>query len=379
MKPLVEIAARLKQFNVKSLIHKQNILPAVILVIATVLVGYNVSNASGSSSSVSDRPNNLLFDYLEKDVVTEKASDTIKTPSYQTVATLASATPQSLGVVTDAVTYGEENDADLSVSLAGQVLEKPVTIASDSVTRQRDKIIEHVVQPGETLGSIARDYNLKLSTVLWANNMTTATVVKPGWTVGILPVDGVRHKVKTSDTLDGLASTYKVNKEVIVAFNNLKAEQLPAEDTIIVIPGGTGTTSLDPAPQPAPVAAPTRTRIASSDNDSYVPTVIHRGGGHSFPYGWCTYWAAKMRGGVTFGGNAKEWPRNARAAGYSTGKTPVVGATYVEPWVSRYGHVSAIIRVNGDGSFVVSEMNYVGWGRVSTRTISSVGGGTVIY
>lgn len=374
---LSETIARLKQFNVKSLIHKQNILPAAILVVATVLVGYNVSNASGSSTSVTDHPNNLLFDYLEKDVVTEKASDSVKTASYQTVATLASA--QTATVVTDAVAYEDESDAEMAVSLAGQVIEKPVAVTSDTVTRQRDKIIEHVVEPGETLGSIARSYNLKLSTVLWANNMNTATKVQPGWTIGILPVDGVRHKVEANDTVQGIAEKYKANKDVIVAFNNLKNEQLP-EGATIVIPDGTGTTSLDPAPTPAPVQQVTRTarvRVASYSDD--IPSVIRRGGGHSFPYGWCTYWAAKMRGGVNFGGNAKEWPRNARAAGYATGKTPVVGATYVEPWLSRYGHVSAIIRVNGDGSFVVSEMNYAGWGRVSTRTISSVGGGTVIY
>lgn len=376
-----ETIARLKQFNLKSLIHKQNILPAVILVIATVLVGYNVSNASGSSSQVSDHPSNLLYDYLEKDVVTEKASDTSKTASYQTVATLAQASPQTVGVVTDATLYEDETDPELAVSLSGQVLDKPIAVTSDTVTRQRDKIITHVVDSGETLGTIARLYNLKLSTVLWANNMNSGTVVKPGWSITILPVDGVQHKVKASDTLDWIASHYQANKDVIAAFNDIKNDQLPAEGVTIVIPNGTGTTSLDPAPEPTATPAVRVASTRSSRSKSVDTDIsIHFGGGyHSFPYGFCTHWAAKKRGGVPWGGDAKYWPANARAYGYRTGSTPAAGAVYVEPWLSRWGHVSYVERVNGDGSFVVSEMNYAGWAKIDFRTVGAGAGGTFIY
>lgn len=373
-----ETIARLKQFNLKSLIHKQNILPAVILIIATVLVGYNVSNASGSTSQVTDHPNNLLYDYLEKDVVTEKASDAADTASYQTVATLASAMPQTVSVVTDTVSYQDDSDPELAVSLAGQVLEKPISVTSDNVTHQRDKIIDHVVQAGETLGTIAQAYNLKLSTVLWANNMNTGTTVKPGWGISILPVDGVKRTIQEGDTLDSLASKYKVNKDVIVAFNDLKGEQLPVVGTTIVIPDGTDSASLDPAPTPAPTV---RVASKSSNNDSSNDDVVVRRGsgrGHVFPYGFCTYWAAKQYGGVEWGGNANQWLRNAKAYGHAEGKTPKKGAIYVEPWLSAWGHVSYVTSVGSNGSFTVSEMNYAGWARVSYRTIGYPSG-TFIY
>ena len=55
----------------------------------------------------------------------------------------------------------------------------------------------------------------------------------------------------------------------------------------------------------------------------------------------------------------------------ATSGEPSVGAIVVyRPGglYSLYGHVAIVIAVDS-GSYTVSEMNAVGWGRVSTRTI----------
>lgn len=54
--------------------------------------------------------------------------------------------------------------------------------------------------------------------------------------------------------------------------------------------------------------------------------------------------------------------------GFRTGSTPEPGAVMVT-WESWVGHVAYVESVNADGSFVVSEMNYRGWGVLSTRTL----------
>lgn len=140
-----------------------------------------------------------------------------------------------------------------------------------------------------------------------------------------------------------------------------------------------------PPPPPAPRAnsrKPTPSRNARSTtnrpgatndtphaNSGPVALTVPGGGAHKFPWGQCTYYVATKRK-VTFRGNAKEWPRNARAAGYRTGDTPVVGAIAVtsESW---YGHVVYVERVNDDGSFTFSEMNYAGLGVVTRRTMKT--------
>jgi surface antigen len=71
---------------------------------------------------------------------------------------------------------------------------------------------------------------------------------------------------------------------------------------------------------------------------------------------------------VTWRGDAGFWYQNASAAGYPVGPTPKVGAIMVT-WESYLGHVAYVESVNADGSWTVSEMNFVAFNVISTRTI----------
>ena len=89
-----------------------------------------------------------------------------------------------------------------------------------------------------------------------------------------------------------------------------------------------------------------------------------------FPFGQCTWWAAYNRK-VTWGGNAREWLANAKAQGLATSELPSRGAIAVyRPGghYSVYGHVAVVVAVATD-AYTVSEMNALGWGRVSARTV----------
>jgi surface antigen/peptidoglycan hydrolase CwlO-like protein len=82
-------------------------------------------------------------------------------------------------------------------------------------------------------------------------------------------------------------------------------------------------------------------------------------------------------------GNANMWPASARAAGFSTGTTPKVGAVGVIS-AGQYGHVVWIEAVNGDGTVDVSQYNFYnaggsGWGHYSEMRVSSATYDTYIY
>ncbi len=68
-------------------------------------------------------------------------------------------------------------------------------------------------------------------------------------------------------------------------------------------------------------------------------------------------------------GNGGEWAYYAQRYGYNVSKTARVGT--VMSTQGGYGHVAFVEQVNSDGSIVVSEMNYGGLYRLSTRTISA--------
>lgn len=91
--------------------------------------------------------------------------------------------------------------------------------------------------------------------------------------------------------------------------------------------------------------------------------------GNRFPFGYCTYYVAQRRP-IPWSGNAITWLSGARSYGFATGDIPQVGAIVVTSEGGSAGHVAYIDAVNGD-QITISEMNYRGFGVISSRTISS--------
>jgi surface antigen len=130
-----------------------------------------------------------------------------------------------------------------------------------------------------------------------------------------------------------------------------------AASVLAAVVGSIASVSVATNPQPS----------SSAPLFSWVPA-----GGYpdAFPYGQCTWWAAYNHQ-VTWSGNAGDWLVNARAQGVPTSQLPSHGAIVVYRPGSGYsdlGHV-AIVIATAPGSYSVSEMNFIGWGEVSTRTL----------
>jgi len=116
-------------------------------------------------------------------------------------------------------------------------------------------ITEYLVESGDTLSSLAAKFNISLNTILWANDLTEKSILKPGQKLVILPVSGIIHHVKSGDTVSGIAETYQGKTEEIVAFNYLSNEDDIYIEDIIIVPNGI----MPPPPvklPPAPVSIP---------------------------------------------------------------------------------------------------------------------------
>jgi surface antigen len=218
--------------------------------------------------------------------------------------------------------------------------------------------IAYVVGKGETVASIATKFRVTQDQVLWSNPGLIGTqTVTAGERILVPPVPGVVVLVGKSDTLAALAAKYHVNAQAIIDFNYLRTDALTA-GVALVLPGGRG----------AAIPVPSTGNGSSSNASGYAvggnPAYASNG---QWPYGYCTWYVATRRH-VTWTGNAWQWWPNARAQGYPEGQTPKVGAIMVT-WESSYGHVAYVEQVNSDGSWVVSEMNFVAWGVVDHRTI----------
>jgi len=110
---------------------------------------------------------------------------------------------------------------------------------------QETEIIEYTVKSGDTLSSIAEDFDISLQTILWANDLTEKSSISIGKTIIILPVTGILHTVRQQDTLSEIAEIYKVEVDSIINSNDITDQgKIYAGDTLI-IPNGQMPKTID--------------------------------------------------------------------------------------------------------------------------------------
>ncbi len=101
----------------------------------------------------------------------------------------------------------------------------------------RTEIIEYEVQSGDTISAIAQKFNLRVNTILWANNLSAFSLIRPGKQLIILPTDGIIHTVKKNETLGVIANLYGVDNNQISEYNNIVGDMISIDQKLI-IPGG---------------------------------------------------------------------------------------------------------------------------------------------
>ena len=118
-----------------------------------------------------------------------------------------------------------------------------------------------------------------------------------------------------------------------------------------------------------PVYTPnhTRTAVSAQSPSKTIKRSSSTAPSGWYPYGNCTFWVSTQRS-VGQWNNASDWVWQAQRDGWSTGTTPAVGAIG-----QKANHVVYVTRVNSDGTFNLSEMNYRGLGVITTRTVDTSG------
>lgn len=102
----------------------------------------------------------------------------------------------------------------------------------------RNKIVDYVVQNGDTISGIAHKFNISAQTILWSNNLTLRSVLKPGTTLKILPSTGVLHTVKRGETILAIANKYKADAQKILEANGLSSMSQIKIGQELIIPDG---------------------------------------------------------------------------------------------------------------------------------------------
>ncbi len=101
-----------------------------------------------------------------------------------------------------------------------------------------DQITNYVVRPGDTLGGIAKMFDVTEGTIAIANGLKRGQPLTIGTTLTILPISGVEYIIKKGDTLKGITKKFGADMDEIATYNGVTEETILAVGDLLMIPGG---------------------------------------------------------------------------------------------------------------------------------------------
>jgi murein DD-endopeptidase MepM/ murein hydrolase activator NlpD len=95
----------------------------------------------------------------------------------------------------------------------------------------------YVVQPGDSLGTIALQFDLDVPTLLGSNELDDPDLLPVGLELTILPVRGVLYPVGEGDTLNRIARRYGLEVRDVLLANGIEDSDLIRAGQELVLPG----------------------------------------------------------------------------------------------------------------------------------------------
>lgn len=292
----------------------------------------------------------------DEEVVITKDSIRPKQKNYlDHQAVLTNTTPQL--TVVDEVEVG-----DVDTSLNNGALVASTILSNSASFGLSDNIQKYTVQEGDTLSTIAAQFEITTQTILWSNNLASTSTIRPGQELYILPVTGVAHTVLSGETLDSIAQKFGGNVDDIVAFNGLVDASAITAGAELIIPEG-----KQPAPPPVVKLASVGSIFSSKPATSgSAPAVNAAPSGTKLQWPTTTRRISQYFGayhtGVDIDGACGDpvWAAEAGrvvSAGWYGGYGNQVVIDHGNGLRTRYGHMTTINVSNGQ---TVSRGQYIG-------------------
>lgn len=226
-------------------------------------------------------------------------------------------------------------------------------------------ITRYTVNNGDSLDSIASTYKINKETIKWANNLSDDSI-SVGKVLTILPVNGVLYTVRLGDTYESIAQKYRVLKESIVSYNDLEFTGLTVGSQII-LPDAVLPATERPGYIAPQVYYSYATGGGTVDFSFLYVNTAPTSFGNKNAWGNCTWYVWERRnqlGGAWILpsaplGNAAQWAYSLGSAGYRVDRKPKIWAIMQNGGEANgYGHVAVVESIEPNGDVIITEMNY---------------------
>lgn len=237
-----------KSLEEKSLIAliNQKSVHFIVVAITIILVFTNLTSKT-KAESLSDKASNTIisslieseFGSLEENKLIEEFFDeeaVISSTQQNYLDNLVSVKAEP-SVNVDA--YGEKSAGEINILTQGTgAMIKPEVASTKKTKRPRGGIFDYIVKTGDTISTIAAEFEISVSSILWENNLSSYSVIRPGDKLAILPFSGVSHAIQSGETLSSIAKKYEVEESAIIESNKLTDSSKIAVGQKLLVPGG---------------------------------------------------------------------------------------------------------------------------------------------
>ncbi len=177
-----------------------------------------------------------FFSWPQAEAQEEVAVSKLSLENTQNISLLSSAVAMTSDLKPDNganITISDDKALEAEIGVAGTLAD-----VMDSV--RADAIVIYTVVPADSVDNIAKRFGVSPNTIRWANNLKAGQPIHVGDTLVILPFDGLQYKIKSGETIDSLAKSYKLSsdeKNEFLEVNGLFANSTLTIGETVVIPG----------------------------------------------------------------------------------------------------------------------------------------------
>lgn len=231
--------------NFWSFIFGQKLVHILVAVITLLIITMNLGAETRAEGLVDSAHKTILAELVKNENTEYQVDDQLIVETFDQERVISSVQQSYLdnlgafrpqAIVDQGAQEEGGTDSVADNPMAGNVVQ-PELVATQKAKRERTEIVTYEIKPGDTISTIAQEYDISVSTILWENDLTVYDTIKPGMTLSILPVNGLSYDVKSGETLESIAKKYDIEQAKIIEYNKLaSADQLRIGQKLI-LPG----------------------------------------------------------------------------------------------------------------------------------------------
>lgn len=257
-KPLIKLYYIIFKFKKSGLadnpwhvLAKQRALHIVVFLVTAIIIVSNLINHNKNDNQGIKNANKTIISHLARNefsAISDESELIEETSNFKKLLLAGNEKYENIAsslINRHWVSDLEETDKDLvyyNNSLINRsylsLNDSETTSDSPAVAATRQEVVYYTVSQGDTISSIANKFQISINTILWSNNLTAFSLIRPGDKLTILPVSGTTYTVKSGDTVGKIALKFGVEENSIFKYNDIKSAGGLVIGKTIIIPGG---------------------------------------------------------------------------------------------------------------------------------------------